>query len=142
MRKAVIGFLVVLAMFASAVADDSTASREIRKVLADQVAAWNVGDLEAFMAYYWKSEQLTFQSGPDRFRGWQTMLDRYKKNYAGDKRGILSFLDLEVNVLAPDSAYVLGRWKLDGLAQAQGGVFTLIFRKFPEGWRITHDHTS
>ena len=21
------------------------------------------------------------------------------------------------------------------------GVFTLIFRKFPEGWRIVHDHT-
>ena len=142
MRKAAIGFLVVLTLAASVTADDSQAVRDIQKVLADQVAAWNAGNLEGFMAYYWRSEGLTFQSGPNRFRGWQTMLDRYKKNYAGDKWGVLSFMDLAVNVLASDSAYVLGRWKLAGMAQPQGGVFTLIFRKFPEGWRIIHDHTS
>jgi ketosteroid isomerase-like protein len=22
------------------------------------------------------------------------------------------------------------------------GLFTLIFKRFPEGWRIVHDHTS
>lgn len=142
MRKAAIGFLVALILAAPAAADNSQAARDIQKVLACQVEAWNARNLEGFMAYYWKSEGLTFQSGPNRFRGWQTMLDRYKKNYAGDKRGVLSFSDLEVNVLAPDAAYVLGRWRLEGLAQAQGGVFTLMFRKFPEGWRIIHDHTS
>jgi beta-aspartyl-peptidase (threonine type) len=142
MRKTAIGFLVVLALAVPVAAESSPAALDIQKVLVGQAAAWNAGNLEGFMAYYWKSEGLTFQSGPVRLRGWQTMLDRYKKNYAGDKRGLLSFTELEVTVLAPDAAYVLGRWNLAGLAQAQGGVFTLIFKKFPEGWRIIHDHTS
>jgi len=141
-RKAAIGSLVILALVSTVAAGDSQAVQDIHKVLADQAAAWNAKNLEGFMAYYWKSEGLTFQSGPSRLRGWQTMLDRYKKNYAGDKWGVLSFSDLEVSVLAPDAAYVLGRWKLDGTAQPLGGVFTLVFRKFPEGWRIIHDHTS
>jgi len=142
MRKAAIGSLVILALFSTVAAGDSQAVQDIQKVLADQVAAWNAKNIEGFMAYYWESEGLTFQSGPNKLRGWQTMLDRYKKNYAGDKWGVLSFSDLEINLLAPDAAYVLGRWKLDGTAQPLRGVFTLIFRKFPEGWRIVHDHTS
>jgi ketosteroid isomerase-like protein len=23
-----------------------------------------------------------------------------------------------------------------------GGVFTLVWQRFPEGWKIVHDHTS
>jgi len=142
MRKSALGLFIILALASSLPARDSRAVQDIQKVLADQVAAWNARNLEDFMAYYWRSESLTFQSGPNRLRGWQTMLDRYKRNYAGDKWGVLSFSDLEVSVLAPDAAYVLGRWKLEGTAEPLGGVFTLVFRKFPEGWRIIHDHTS
>jgi len=142
MQKAAIGSLIILALVSSVGGESSQAVQDIQQVLADQVAAWNARNLDGFMAYYWKSEGLTFQSGPNKLRGWQTMLDRYKNNYTGDKWGVLSFSDLEVSVLAPDAAYVLGRWKLDGTAQPLGGVFTLVFRKFPEGWRIIHDHTS
>jgi beta-aspartyl-peptidase (threonine type) len=57
--------------------------------------------------------------------------------------GNLEFRDVEVDVLAPDAAFARGRWELtmaDG--KKPGGLFTLILRKFPEGWRIVHDHTS
>src|SRR5206468_651044 len=40
-----------------------TARAAIRKVLEEQVAAWNKGDLEAFMTGYWNSADLTFSSG-------------------------------------------------------------------------------
>jgi len=54
----------------------------------------------------------------------------------------LHFSDLEVRFLAGDSALVLGKWRLARKKDEIGGVFTLVWQKFPEGWRIIHDHTS
>lgn len=115
---------------------------EVIKVLELQKEAWNRHDLEGYMAYYWRSDQLTFQSGANRVRGWETLLERYKKGYSGDRMGRLDFSDLEVKVLGRDHALVLGRWSVDIQGEKKGGVFTLILKKFPEGWRIIHDHTS
>ena len=56
--------------------------------------------------------------------------------------GTLSFSDLQIEPLGADSAFVRGKFQLqmpDG--KQPHGVFTLIFRKLPEGWRIIHDHT-
>ncbi len=117
-------------------------AEEIRAVLKAQSAAWNAKDIRGFMAYYWPSEELTFQSGGNRIRGWQAMLDRYLKNYSGDQWGQLEFGDLEIHVLGPEAAYVLGRWKVDGTGKTGQGVFTIILRKLSQGWRIVHDHTS
>jgi ketosteroid isomerase-like protein len=115
---------------------------EIRAVLERQQTAWNKGDVEGFMAYYWRSEDLTFQSGDSRTHGWNDVLARYKKNYPPDKMGRLEFTDLVVHVLAWDAAFVLGRFRLDQGGTLKEGVFTLIFRRTGEGWRIVHDHTS
>src|SRR5205823_6623265 len=116
----------------------------IRKVLDDQALAWNKGDLEGFMAGYWKSPDLTFTYGGDTLRGWQATLERYKKRYQseGQEMGKLQFSELEIEPLGPDSAFVRGRWQLERTKDKPGGRFTLIFRKLPEGWRIVHDHTS
>ncbi|MDI6698264.1 MAG: nuclear transport factor 2 family protein [Candidatus Saccharicenans sp.] len=118
------------------------AAAEIVRVLELQREAWNRGDLEGYMAYYWKSEELTFQSGANRIRGWQTLLDRYSKSYSGERMGRLDFSDLEVKVLGRGYALVLGRWSVDIQGEKKGGVFSLILKRFPEGWRIIHDHTS
>jgi beta-aspartyl-peptidase (threonine type) len=114
---------------------------ELLRILDLQKAAWNGHDLEGFMAYYWNSDELTFQSGANKLRGFKALLERYQKSYSGEHWGKLDFTDLEVKVLDADCAYVLGRWKL-ALQEAREGVFTIILRRFPEGWRIVHDHTS
>ena len=116
----------------------------IRRVLDDQVKAWNRGDLEGFMAGYWKSPELTFSSGGDQTKGWQATFDRYRKRYqtGGAEMGTLSFSGLVIDLLGPDSAFVRGRWQLVRSKDRPGGIFTLIVRRFPEGWRIVHDHTS
>jgi ketosteroid isomerase-like protein len=49
---------------------------------------------------------------------------------------------LDIEMIGPDTAWVRGRWKLVTSKEKPGGLFTLIFKKFPEGWRIVHDHTS
>ncbi|MEP6924255.1 MAG: nuclear transport factor 2 family protein, partial [Pyrinomonadaceae bacterium] len=107
---------------------------EIRTVLDDQVAAWNKGDLEGFMKGYWNSPDTTF-SGKSLTRGWQTVLDNYKKNYdTPEKRGVLSFSNLAINVLSKDSAYVIGEWEIKSAINPKGR-FTLVFRKTKDGWR-------
>jgi beta-aspartyl-peptidase (threonine type) len=56
--------------------------------------------------------------------------------------GHLTFSQLEIRPLGDDAALVLGHWQLQGEKDNPGGVFSLVVRRFPEGWRIIHDHTS
>ena len=135
-------FLFLSAVSAFAQTDKTTSS--IRKVMDDQAAAWNRGDIDAFMSIgYWRSEKLTFVSGTKVTRGWQQTLDNYKKGYnSRAKMGVLTFSDLEISLLGKDAAVVLGSWALKRENDAPGGKFTLTFRKFKEGWRIIMDHTS
>jgi ketosteroid isomerase-like protein len=122
---------------------DEKIKTAIRTVMDAQVAAWNRGDIEGFMQGYWNSPQLIFVSGANVTRVWQPTVERYKKSYdSRAKMGILTFSDLEIEVLSKDSAVVLGSWSLQREKDKPGGKFTLIFRKFKDGWRIIHDHTS
>lgn len=117
--------------------------RDLRTLLETQVAAWNRGDIEDFMKGYWHSAQTVFAGAGGVQRGWETLLERYKHNYPDRaSMGQLKFSQLEITPLASDAAVILGRWQLRREKDAPGGVFTLIARRFPEGWRIIHDHTS
>jgi len=147
-RALMIGVITVLAitMAAQKQKDDASPNVDaaVRAVLDAQVAAWNHHDLEGFMAGYWNSPELTFFSGATETKGWQPTLERYRRSYQaeGKAMGTLSFSDLQIQALAPDAAFVRGKFQLvmpDG--KQPHGVFTLIFRKFPDGWRIIHDHT-
>jgi ketosteroid isomerase-like protein len=120
-----------------------TPEADIRAVLEAQVAAWNRGDVAAFMHGYWNSPETEFVGSNGIMRGWRSVLDRYRKTYpTRAAMGHLDFSDLEIEMLGPDAALAVGRWRLQRPSDSPGGVFTLVFRKFPEGWRIIHDHTS
>jgi len=97
------------------------------------------------MTGYWNSPQLTFFAGDNLGKGWEATLERYRKRYQGEGRemGKLEFSDLQIEGLSADAAFVRGGWKLtmpDG--KTPHGLFTLIFRRFADGWKIVHDHTS
>jgi uncharacterized protein (TIGR02246 family) len=115
----------------------------IHAVLDAQRDAWNRGDVADYMDGYARSANTVFVSGDNVTRGWQTVLERYKKNYdSREKMGTLTFSDLEITPLGNDAAIVLGRWHLQRARDEPHGRFTLIFRKIKQGWRIVHDHTS
>ena len=121
------------------------AVKDVRMVWAAQVEAWNRGDLDAFMAGYWKSPDLVFFSNGSETRGWQATLDRYRARYQaeGKQMGTLDFPALEILALGPEAAMARGRWRLkmpDG--KESSGMTSVVFRKLPEGWRIVHDHSS
>jgi ketosteroid isomerase-like protein len=138
---------LVLTLVSESVGDGRSqgAQSAITNVLQEQTNAWNHHDLEAFMAGYWNSPDLTFFSGAHESKGWQAALDRYKQTYqgAGHEMGKLEFSNLRIEMLGAEAAFVRGEFHLtmsDG--KTPHGLFTLIFRKFPEGWRIVHDHSA
>lgn len=115
----------------------------IRRVLREQADQWNRGDIDGFMGSYWRSDELTFSAAGRTTRGWVATRERYQRRYP-DRRamGTLAFSELEVTVLAPEAALVLGRWHLDRDERPVGGNFSLVFRRMGNRWLIVHDHTS
>jgi uncharacterized protein (TIGR02246 family) len=115
----------------------------ITDVLNAQQSAWNRGDVDAFLEGYWHSPELTFSGTSGIARGWSGVLAHYKKAYPDrETMGRLEFSGLEFRFLGPDAALVLGNWHLTRAKGDVGGVFSLVWQRFPEGWRIVHDHTS
>jgi len=116
---------------------------EIRALLEMQTAAWNRGDVDAFLSGYWKSDETEFAGANGLVRGWQAVRDRYVRNYPDAKAmGRLTFSHLEVHETCADAAYAIGQYQLERERDRPAGIFTLNFRKFPEGWRIVADHTT
>lgn len=115
----------------------------IEAVLKAQVAAWNEGNIDEFLQGYWRSEELTFSGSQGISRGWSGVRERYLKSYPDRQAmGKVDFSELEFRSLGPDAALILGHWHLEREKGDVGGVFSLVFKRFPEGWRIVHDHTS
>jgi ketosteroid isomerase-like protein len=115
----------------------------IRAVLNEQVAAWNRGDVDAFMNGYWRSDKTLFVGANGVTRGWLHVLDRYHHAYPDRAAmGRLAFSNLEIQQDCAKAAIVIGEYHLQREKDHPSGIFTLNFRKFPEGWRIAVDHTT
>jgi ketosteroid isomerase-like protein len=161
MRNAVSPLFFALVVFwtASAAQSQSTAGgaasspdeSAIRTAIYAQADAWNRADIPAFMQAYERSSETTF-IGANIGKGYDRILERYQKNYTSpEQMGTLTFHDVEVRML-PGScgkrefAVVTGRFHLErtqrGEAKKDDGIFSLVWRKGPQGWKIVLDHTS
>jgi uncharacterized protein (TIGR02246 family) len=139
----IICHILIAALVCAETEKPPNSTAEIQSVLTAQQDAWNRGDIDAFMNGYARSASTVFVSEDEVRRGWETVRDRYKAKYSDRaKMGVLGFSEIEVTMLSPDAAVVLGRWKLKRGNDKPHGRFTLIFKRLPEGWRIVHDHTS
>jgi uncharacterized protein (TIGR02246 family) len=116
---------------------------EIGALIEAQTAAWNRGDIAAFMQGYWKDDAVRFASDGTESHGWQQTLAHYQSRY-GDQAamGKLELSELDIRPLAPDAAYVFGHWKLVRDKDQPHGLFTLILKRGKSGWHIVHDHSS
>lgn len=140
--------VLAISFFVMAAADgqenrEMTDKALLRNIFDQQAKAWNRGDLKQFMESYWKSPELTFSGGGKTTRGWQETLKRYQKSYSTrEKMGHLTFSDLEITILGPNAALVLGRWHLKREADEPEGNFSVVFRRIGGKWLIIHDHSS
>ncbi len=115
----------------------------VQAVLSAQVETWNRGDLAGFMEGYARDGSTRFASGGDVTLGWQTVFERYTRRYGtADAMGRLTFSEVTVTPLGEAAALVFGHWSLARTSDRPGGLFTLVFRRTADGWRIVHDHTS
>jgi uncharacterized protein (TIGR02246 family) len=164
MRKAM-GLLAVVLMFggfgvtpalpqdgAIAKTTSQTDEAEIRSAIEAQAAAWNRADIPAFMAFYEDSPETTFVGATTVNKGFQPILERYKKGYSTpEQMGKLTFTNLDVRLLheasgAVEFAVVTGKFHLEraakGEAKKDDGIFSLVWRKSAGGWTIILDHTA
>lgn len=135
-------FCCLALLCAPAFSQDSAA---INKVLDDQQAAWNHGDIDTFMQGYNNSPETTF-IGKSIEHGYAVILARYKKSFPSRAAmGALAFTGLNVKMLGQNYAVVTGNFHLARTAAGGGdasGVYSLIFEREPQGWRIILDHTT
>ncbi len=121
------------------------AKTQIREMLQAQSDCWTKGDLDCFMQDYWKSDSLLFVGKSGLTYGWQKTLENYRKSYPdASAMGKLEFTLKEMRPLAQDHMLVVGQWHLqreETLADLKGH-FSIILKRFPDGWKIIADHSS
>ncbi|MEZ4894165.1 MAG: nuclear transport factor 2 family protein [Saprospiraceae bacterium] len=132
-------FLLLTGLLSAQTASETV----IREIMATQEAAWNKGDLEAFMEGYWKSDSLKFIGSKGLNYGWQKTLENYKRSYPDPAAmGRLTFSDVTVELISEDAAYVIGKWHLKRKAGDLSGYYTLLWKKIKGEWVIVADHSS
>lgn len=135
--------LLVILFNAEKIFAQSSDETAVRKVLATQNAAWNRGDVDAFMVGYWHSDSLMFIGQNGITYGWQNTLNNYKKNYPDTATmGKLNFTLITVKPLSKEYYHVVGKWHLTRTVGNASGHFTLLFRKINGKWVIIEDHSS
>jgi uncharacterized protein (TIGR02246 family) len=143
MRRAALAFLLLLAACARAAYDPAAEERAIRQVIADMEQAWNRGDFRGYMAGF-KNPDVVFVSRGQFQRDWQGTLDHYVRDYGGDpaRRGRLHFFDIRVEMLGPDAAQLISRYRLEGGGHPQDEINTRLMRKVDGRWVIALNHVS
>jgi len=138
------GFVWFCVVMASCTQQQGAPNLEaVQKVLDDQVAGWNNGDIEEYMKGYWASDSTMFVSGGTVNMGYDALLERYRKSYPDRAAmGVLSFEELSIRELSPTTALAAGVWRLRREKDEPWGRFTLVIENKPEGWRVVYDHTS
>lgn len=146
--KALLLTLGLLSLTLTAPAKAQTASAEVDKqailtVIANMETAWNQGDFKGYMAGF-KNPDVVFVSGGRFQSDWQGTLDHYVRDYGSspETRGTLHFYDMNIEILAPDAAQLIGRFHLERPQHALEGINTRLFRKVDGHWVIALNHVS
>lgn len=134
---------LLLLFFSTQLLAQSTDEKAIRSLLDKQSAAWNRGDIEAFMKGYWENDSLMFIGKSGVTYGWKNTLNNYKKGYPDTAAmGKLDFTIIQVKPLSKEYYHIVGKWHLQRSIGDIGGHFTLLFRKIKGQWYIIADHSS
>ena len=136
-------FVVLLTIISFSVFSQTNDETEVRNLLAKQSAAWNRGDIDAFMVGYWENDSLMFIGKSGVTYGYKNTLANYKKNYPDTTvMGKLTFTLIQVKQLSSEYFHVTGKYYLTRTIGDASGHFTLMFRKINGKWVVISDHSS
>ncbi len=141
MKKLLFVFFIIIALHSFSQKNEVEVENILSK-MKEQESAWNMGDINGFMQYYWNNDSLKFIGSKGVTKGWQKTLDNYLKGYPNkESMGILKFTIIETEQLSNKCIYVIGKWELEK-QKPVGGHFTLLWKKINNTWVIVCDHTS
>src|SRR5438874_12655999 len=96
-------------------------SSDPKALLIESAAAWNRGDLPAYVSYYQDSPDTTFIGNDVTRGGVKAILERYQKGYpTPEKMGQLTFSEVDVRPLADGVALMTGKFSLKRTAAGGG----------------------
>jgi len=135
--------LLLVAACARPGEDPKAEENAIRGVIVGMEAAWNRGDFRGYMSGF-KNPDVVFVSSGRVQKDWQATLDHYRRDYGGapERRGRLHFWDIRIEMLAPDAAQLVSRYRLDRAVDPQDGINTRLMRKIGGRWVIALNHVS
>ncbi|MFM9909432.1 MAG: YybH family protein [Chitinophagaceae bacterium] len=143
MKKYFLSSLLPLLFISFVSYSQSKDEKQIRDLLATQVASWNKGNINEFMHGYWENDSLMFIGKTGVTYGYTNTLNNYKKGYSDTAQmGQLKFDILQVKKISNRAFFVVGKWFLKRTVGDIGGHYTLLFRKINRKWVIVADHSS
>ena len=143
-RSTMKNIITAFSLFISiAVAAQSRDEAAILKVLDDQNAAWNRGDIDGFMKGYWENDSLMFVGKSGVTYGWTNTLNNYKKGYPDTAAmGKLIFTNIKIQRLSKKYYFIVGKWYLKRSIGDVSGHYNLLMKKINGYWVIVADHSS
>jgi uncharacterized protein (TIGR02246 family) len=143
LKSALFAALMLCCAAQAAEIDSEAEKAAIREVIARMEAAWNRGDFRGYMEGF-ANPDVVFVSRGEFQQDWQGTLDHYIRDYGNspDGRGVLHFYDIRIEILAPDAAQLISRYRLDRSNKPQNGINTRLMRKRNGKWVIALNHVS
>ncbi|MBJ6117017.1 nuclear transport factor 2 family protein [Pontibacter sp. BT310] len=120
------------------------AVQEVKQALEGQIAAWNKGDLETAMGFYWNSPEMLWISKGGTEKGYQEVYDMFLQDFTDrSKMGVYSYEPLHIEQVSREAVFFVFRWKieLDG-KRLMGGVSSQVWKKLNGRWVVTSEHAS
>ncbi|MFN0023760.1 MAG: YybH family protein [Parvularculaceae bacterium] len=112
----------------------------IRGVLAANAAAWNEGNLGAFLSGYDDSDGLRLVADAEIAAGFGGVRKYYEAMITeAGAMGRLSFSNLDVSMTSSEVATVVGRYALESSAKKIAGAVTVVMKQVEGRWRIVQD---
>ncbi|MHA6249740.1 YybH family protein [Pontibacter sp. CAU 1760] len=120
------------------------ATPEVIKALEGQIAAWNQGDLETAMTYYWNSPEMLWVSKNGIEKGYQEVLELFRQDFSDSSNmGVYTYEPLHIEQVAPEAVYFVFRWKIElNGKQLMGGVSSQVWKLKDSRWVVTSEHAS
>lgn len=120
------------------------AVQEVKQALEGQVSAWNKGDLETAMAFYWNSPEMLWVSKNGTEKGYREVYEMFLQDFTDrSQMGTYTYEPLHIEQVSEEAVYFVLRWKIELHGkQLMGGVSSQLWKKLGGRWVVTSEHAS
>ncbi len=137
------------ALAQTAAADSAAVTKEIRPLIGEMILAANAHDTDRYMQTFLHDQSAVFAFNGTVIYGWADIAAQQRKWWNNGKPDVV-YSDRGMTryaVLSRDAAVVtIGlesrRTLADGKIGTGTAVVTMVWQRWPEGWRIVQEHES